>query len=153
MSAAKFVLSNLAFGRMNQWILSTLKWFNISQNYENYIQNSVYKIINSENDHDFKNYLTKNRNIRMQSDNKVGHHDQSMGHSQHTQKTFLYKAISIYNKLPRNITLIRSHHLFKKWCKLYNLNNKINIKAQDDNNIIIIQPIIDLDDIAICENN
>ena len=89
----------------------------------------------------------------MQADNKLGHHDQSMGHSTHSQKTYLYRAIALYNKLPRNITLIKSHSIFKKWVNLYNLNNNIKLRNQQDNNIIIIQPRIDLDEINICEHD
>ena len=105
------------------------------------MQNYIYKIINSEEEHNFKDYLTKNRTIRMLKQNKVGHHDQYMGHSQFTQNTFLYRAVNIFNKLPRNITLIKQPHLFKLWCKRYNLNNNIKLKQQEDNVKIIIQPI------------
>ena len=64
--------------------------------------------------------------------NKVGHHDPSMGHNSNTQKSFLYMAVNIYNKLPRNLTLIKNTNLFKKWSKKYNINNKIILKNQED---------------------
>ena len=119
---------------------------------ENTVQNSIYKIINSNNEHSFKNYLTANRGIRNYSQNKVGHHDQSMGHSVYTQRTFLYQALNIYNKLPRELTLIKQNHLFKKWCQLYNLNNKIKLKDQNDN-IIIYSQNIDNNIILECQNS
>ena len=58
-------------------------------------------MINHNKEHYMSHYLTKNRNIRTFSQNKVGHHDITMGHSNFTQMTFLYKAVNIYNKLPR----------------------------------------------------
>ena len=93
-----------------------------------------------------------NRSIRNMSQNKVGHHDQSMGHSVYTQRTFLYQALNIYNKLPRELTLIKQHHLFKKWSKLYNLNNTIKLKGQNDN-IIIYSQAIDYNIITECQNS
>ena len=130
-----------------------MKWQNINQIYETSIQKAVYRIINSEDDHNFKNYFIKNRGIRNHSQNKIGHHDQEMGHSLHTQKSFLYVSVKIYNKLPRNITLIRNPGLFKKWLKRYNYDNSIKIKEQQDNiNIDIIQ-VINFDAINTCQNN
>ena len=70
---------------------------------------------------------------RTKNDNKVGHHDVIMGHSNYTQKSFLYRAVNLYNKLPRDLTLIKQSRLFKKWSKKYNLNNNIKLKKQEDN--------------------
>ena len=92
-----------------------------------------------------------NRSIRVKSQNKVGHHDPIMGHSQITQRSFLYNAVKIYNGLPRNLTLIKERHLFKKWSKKYNLNNKIILKEQDDNIKEYIQQIINQDQINLCQ--
>ena len=78
--------------------------------------------------------MTKNRSIRVKSQNKVGHHDGMMGHSMYSQNSILYQAVQIYNKLPKEITLIKRQHLFKKWVKRYNLNNKILLKHQEDYN-------------------
>ena len=151
--AANIILGKEAIGRTKEWKLTKLKWLNIETNYRNAMQNSIYRMINSENNHDFKNYLTKNRNVRNISQNKTGHHDQTMGHSAFTQRTYLYRAIDIYNCLPRNLTLITKQHLFKKWCKAYNLNKNIKLKEQNDNFIIIIQPISDQNNLIKCFNN
>ena len=53
--------------------------------------------------------------------------------SVHSQKSFLYRAVNVYNKLPRNLTLIKQENLFKKWCKKFNLDNNIKLKNQEDN--------------------
>ena len=58
-----------------------------------------------------------------------------MGHSHHMQKTFLYRTVQIYNKLPKEITLIKNKILFKKWLKRYNINNNIKLKKQEDHKI------------------
>ena len=86
------------------------------------MQNYIYKIINNKEEHYFKDYLIRNRSIRILKENKVGHHDPTMGFNTYTQRTFLYKAVNVYNCLPRNITLIKQKHFFKNWVKLYNLN-------------------------------
>ena len=108
-------------------------------------------MINSENDHYFKNYLTNNRGIRNFSQNKVGHHSIDMGHSIYTQKSYLYLAIKLYNKLPRNITLIRQPNLFKKWLKRYNLDNRIKLKEQNNNTLIHEDQVINQDNITYCQ--
>ena len=95
--------------------------------------------------------MIKNRNVRNHAQNKVGHHDPEMGHSTYTQRSFLYVSINSYNKLPRNITLIKEHHLFKKWVKKYNLNNNIKLKEQEDNNQVYVQQVINYDLINICQ--
>ena len=111
--------------------------------YENATQNTIFKIIHSENEHHFKSYLLKNRSIRIKAQYKVGHHDQTMGHSHFTQKSFLYNTVRIYNKLPKNLTLIKEKHIFKKWIKKYNLDNNIKLKNQEDNDVIYEQQEID----------
>ena len=137
--AAKTVMGNEKFGRSNAWILKQMKWLNAEKSYENATQNYIYKMINSDNDHYFKEYLTQNRNIRNRSQNKLGHHDPIMGQSTFTQKSFLYRSINLYNNLPKNLTLIKTQPNFKKWLKKYNIDNKIKIRDQDDNIILIQQ--------------
>ena len=119
--------------------------------YENAMQNSIYKMINNKDEHFFKTYFTENRSIRISKQNKVRHHNVEMGRNQYMQKSYLYKALNIYNKLPRNLTLIKSAHLFKKWVKKYNLDNKIKLKDQDDYDEPIIQDMIE-DEEEICFN-
>ena len=140
LNAAKLVLGNKCLGRTNKWIMDNMKWTKTKEKYENAMTNSIYKTINSKNYHYFKNYLTSNRNVRQISQNKVGHHDQSMGHHIFTQRTFLYKSINLYNGLPRNLTLIKKTNLFKKWSKRYYLDKNTILKNQEDNVEIIIQP-------------
>ena len=143
----------LALGRSNKWLLSQLNWLNTNTNYENAMQNSIYKLINSENDHNFKQYLIKNRSIRMHAENKVGTHDQTMGHSVHTQKSFLYRSIAIYNKLPKTVTLSTSRSMFKNRCKKYNLNNSVKLRDLDYNNKPRERFLIDLTSINNCQNS
>ena len=150
--AAKTVLGSESIGRSNKWMLSKLKWLNTNLYYENAMQNNIYKIINLDNDHDFKHYFTANRSIRLYSENKIGSHNQTMGQSPHTQKSFLYRAVALYNKLPRNLTLIKSHSIFKKWCKAYNLDNNIKLREREYNVAIRERFLIDRNVITECEN-
>ena len=129
-----------------------MNWLSTQANYENAMQNSVYKMINGYGDHEFKHYLTKNRSIRILAENKVSSHDPIMGQSHHTQKSYLYRAVSLYNKLPKYLTLIKTHSVFKKWCKRYNLNNNIKLRAQDYNVLEGERFLIDQMIIQNCEN-
>ena len=131
--AARITSEKNTEGRTDEWILKEARWLNTENNYINTIQNMVYKIINNQDEHYFKHYLTNTRNIRNKSHNKVGHHSVTMGRSKYTQQTFLYMAIDIYNRLPKEITLIKYQRRFKIWVKKYNLNNMIKLKSQDDN--------------------
>ena len=49
------------------------------------------------------------------------------------QQTYLYKSIEIFNKLPRRLTLIRNLNTFKRSLKKYKINDKIELKEQNDN--------------------
>ena len=89
-------------------------------------------INNTKEDHYFKKCLTEGRTVRTRKENKVRHHNAEMGHEM--QRSYLYRALNIYNKIPRNITLIKSAHLFKKWIRKYNMDNTIKLKEQPDNN-------------------
>ena len=130
--AAKTVIGTASIGRTNKWLLNEMKWFDIEKCHENAVQNYTYKMINSSNNHYFKTYLTTNRSIRIEAQNKVRHHDIEMGQTAIMQRTYLYRAVNTYNKLPRNLTLIKNPNMFKKWLKKYNLNNNIKLKEQDD---------------------
>ena len=132
--AARTVLGSEAYGRSKQWLLAQMKWLNTNSNYENSMQNSIFKIINGENEHEFRQYFIENRSIRMNAENKLGPHSQVMGQSIHNQKTFLYRAVALYNNLPKNLTLCKTHSIFKKWCKHYNLNKNVKIPDQVYNN-------------------
>lgn len=92
------------------------------------------------------------RGVRNYSQNKVGHHSPEMGRSVHTQKSFLYLAINTYNKLPRNLTLIRNLSIFKKWLKLFNMNNAVKLRNQPDNSNILEIQNIDENIIEQCQN-
>ena len=144
------MLGKAALGRTRNWMMLKIKWLTTQKNYENSSQNIIYKIITSEEDHYFKDYLLKSRSIRNKSQNKVGTHDQIMGQSIFTQKSFLYTSIELYNNLPKNLTLIKQQNLFKKWVKLYNLNNNIKLKNQEDNTIEYTPLNTNLDQIREC---
>ena len=88
----------------------------------------------------------------MHSQNKIGPHHQIMGQSTHTQKSFLFRSIDLYNKLPKNLTLIKSFSIFKKWIKMFNIDNKIKLPERQDNTAEKERFLIDYDLIQKCEN-
>ena len=151
--AAKTVLGKIKYGRTDNWILNEMKWLNTDKSYKNAVQNTVFKIIHNEDEHYFKHYIMNNRNVRTASQNKVGQIEPNIGHSQSIQKTFLFNNINIYNNLPKELMLIKHHHIFKKWLKRYNLNKKTKLKTQDDNNKVYIQQHIDYEMISRCQDD
>ena len=130
-----------------------MNWLDVQLNYENTTQNNIYKLINNNENHFFEYYLTNNRTVRNYSQNKLGHHNQMIGRSTLTQQTFLYQAIEIYNKLPKELTLIKEQRLFKKWVKRYNLDNKTKLKKQEDNTKIKPIQEINYENIRKCEED
>ena len=151
--AAKIVLGRKSLGRTDEWLLREMKWLKIEKMYENQLQNFIYKIMNSENQHYFNYYMKKkNRSIRIKAQNKVGHHDGIMGQSIYSQQSILYQSVQIYNKLPKELTLIKKQHLFKKWVKRFNLNNNIILKQQEDYNKDDIQQISEEERRINCQN-
>ena len=151
--AAKIVIGKESIGRSNQWLFTNLKWFDTKTRYENAMQNNIFRILNNQDEHDFKHYFTLNRSIRMMSENKLGPHHQSMGNSIHTQKSFLYRAIALYNNLPKNLTLSPNQSVFKKWCKLYNLDKNVKIPSREYNVNPRVMSLIDPEIIRKCEEN
>ena len=148
--ASKVVLGKESIGRSNKWLFAKMKWLPTNENYEFAVQKTIFRILNSKDDHHFKNYFIKNRNVRNHSQNKIGHHDHTMGLSSHTQKFIIYVSIDIYNKLPRNITLIENQILFKKCLKHFHLDKNVKLKNQNDYTKIDILHIIDQDLILRC---
>ena len=55
----------------------------------------------------------------MKSQNKVTHRSNEVGNNKEAKNTFLYNIIETYNKLPRELTLLTSAYLFKKWISIY----------------------------------
>ena len=88
----------------------------------------------------------------MHSQNKVGTHDQVMGQSTYSQRSFLYRAIELYNKLPKNLTLIKSFQVFKKWIKLYHINEKVKLPERSENIEERETFLIDFNIIQACQN-
>ena len=64
--AAKAVIGNKSNGRTNEWILREMKWMEIKNYYENQLQNYIYKILNTNNEHYFKYYFTKKKKYKDQ---------------------------------------------------------------------------------------
>ena len=53
LDSAKTVLGTSAIGQTNEWVLKQLNWMNITAKYEHSAQNTVYKFLNSNNNHIF----------------------------------------------------------------------------------------------------
>ena len=55
----------------------------------------------------------------MLNENKLAPRNNTVGNNNEAKNTYLYQIIPIYNKLPKEITLLKSNVLFKKWIILY----------------------------------
>ena len=94
-----------------------------------------------------------NRNARNEYEEKLGPHKPYIGLSVHTQNTYLYQIITSYNKLPKEITMIRDPKIFKKWLKKYYLDKNIILKTRENPNpISYMEDEMNVDLIRQCEN-
>ena len=59
----------------------------------------------------------------------------------------------MYNKLPREITLLPNLKLFKIWLKKYHMNKQISIPKREDNKKILERQKISEDNISQCEKH
>ena len=86
---------------------------------------------------------------------KTGSHKEYIGRSSIMQHTFLYRSVQLYCKIPRNITLIPTPSLFRKWLGRWYHGDIMNIPirqdfTEDTNNEYWKQPI-DVSNISQCE--
>ena len=85
----------------------------------------THKILNNKETYFFKNMLTNDRQLRKYSENKVGMMADKYGLKTNEQTTYIYKAFSLYNSIPRELSLITNGTIFNKWIKKYYLDKKI----------------------------
>ena len=71
----------------------------------------------------------------MKCENKYGPKEKVGKHDNINHKTFIYRCRDIYNRLPRQLTLLKNHQKFKKCLNKISLNSKskLIIPKQDDN--------------------
>ena len=100
--------------------------------YHQAISKYTFQKINSEELHYLKTLLIKNRNIRNQRQNKLGPHLPQIGWFEASQTSYLYIIKTIYNDLPRNITLSPNYKIFKKWIKRYYIDKNVKLPSRDD---------------------
>ena len=85
--------------------------------YNDAVSKFTFSCLNG-NDNMLAHCLTENRNIRLLSQNKCGtfQDDNMYDTSKHS---FVNMSMSIYNKLPRGLTLSPNKESFRKWLKKY----------------------------------
>ena len=91
------------------------------------------------------------RNIRNMSQKKCGPHKVNIGFYYYSQKSFIYIAKGLYNKLPRNITLSKNYEVFKKWLKIYTFDKSRKLPEREDIEEEYIISNISNDNIRACE--
>ena len=153
LKTAKLVVGRHHLGRNNKWYLNEMKWLTLKEMYETSTQKYTHRIIHGSDNHFFKNYLLSNRNARNEYEEKLGPHKPYIGLSVHTQNTYLYQIITSYNKLPKEITMIRDPKIFKKWLKKFYLDKNIILKTRENPNpISYMEDEMNVDLIRQCEN-
>ena len=75
--------------------------------------------------------MTINQERRTLGQNKIGILPIKYGMDKTSQNSTIIKAKSIYNNLPKELTLIQKPKLFKKWIKIFYLNKNIKIKNKN----------------------
>ena len=102
------------------------------------IQKLSHKLLNSDNKnrHFLATMITHNRNNRMLSENKCGPQRKIERNDKYSNKTFSFKIINIYNRINRQLTLLKNHQKIKKCINKLttNPNIKFNIPKQNDYN-------------------
>lgn len=126
------------YGRTNEFILKKVKWIKIEQRYQMCIQKVVHKLLNHDNKnrHFLATILTLNRNVRKLSENKCGPRTRIERSDKFSNKNFTNKAMDIYNKVPRELSLLKDNNKFKKCIIKYTLIPTIvfRIVGQNDYN-------------------
>ena len=88
----------------------------------------------------------------MLNENKLAPRNNTVGNNNEAKNTYLYQIIPIYNKLPKEITLLKSNVLFKKWIILYYSTERFKEpvmqwrpKSYSQMNIIDMTPITEIE--------
>ena len=65
----------------------------------------------------------------MTKHNKVAPRNNVIGNNIEAKNTFLYRIIPVCNKIPLELTLLKSLILFKKWLNIYHSSEKLKEPA------------------------
>ena len=117
MKIARSIFGETNYGRTDDFILNSIKWFKIEKLHEMQIIKITHKILNNKENYYIKDLLTNNRERKTLWENKVGPLKDKYGNLTMEQNSYLYKTIAAYNKIPKEITLIIKDSIFKKWIK------------------------------------
>ena len=102
-------ITNNKYGRTDEFILKSIKWLNLQETYKMAISKITHKFLQpTTNCHFLAAELRKNRSLRMKSQNKTGQKPMVRRDDRWTQKTFIFNSIDIYNKIPKEITLLKN---------------------------------------------
>ena len=94
--------------------------------------------------------LTSNRGVRHFAQNKVCPQLPKVGLTKIDQNSYQYLAVKFYNELPKELTPIKNHNIFKIWLAKYKQDEKILMKSQPYNTKLVTPPKIDLEKINTC---
>ena len=101
-------ISTLKIGQTDEKFLKSVKWVTIEEKYRAATAKLVHKLLNNDstNKHTLANKLIMNRSIRMIAENKCDPKPEIKRNDSNTSKTFTFRAIDIYNRIPRILTLL-----------------------------------------------
>ena len=98
----------------------------------------IHKLLNKNDNHYLKDLITQNRYYKTLSENKIGpiknnakNLQNKIGLGTLEIKSVINKSQNIYNKLPRELTLIVNKNYLKKWLIKYYLNKDIKFTKID----------------------
>ena len=137
-NVARTVYGAEHLGRTFEFVLKKLNWFKIEDLHEMAIIKFNHKLLNRNENHYLKDLITQNRFYKTFSENKIGPISNNSKNLQNKialgtleVKSVMNKSLNIYNKLPRELTLIVNKNNFKKWLKKYYLNKDIKFTKID----------------------
>ena len=112
-NVARIVYGAEHIGRTFEFLLKNLNWFKIEDLHEMAIIKFIHKLLNKNDNHYLKDLITQNRYYKTLSENKIGPIKNNANNLQNKIglgtleiKSVINKSQNIYNKLPRELTLI-----------------------------------------------
>ena len=128
---AKIIYGKDYYGKTDENILKTIKWYKIQDYHEMEICKFTQKILNNNENYFLKDLLTNKWERRtFEKKKKNGPFKDKFGIKTNEQESYIYKASIIYNKLPKEITSLKKTINFKTCIKKF--YNKDNIKFKNN---------------------
>lgn len=128
---ARSALGNESYVWGHKDVMKEIKWKSVIDMRDMSIQRFVHKTLNLGQPQYLNDLMTKDRTPRVLHENKAKGHLPNFGIGQKTRSSIRFNAVTLYNNLPQNLTLLRSHSRLKGWLKMFYVNKEDLPKKQN----------------------